>query len=46
MTPTTASTRKTFFLPATASDPHPIVSAVWQQDNGAIGARLITAYPG
>ena len=26
--------------------PLPLVSAVWQQDTGAHGVRLITAYPG
>ncbi|WP_369799232.1 DUF6883 domain-containing protein [Diaphorobacter sp. J5-51] len=26
--------------------PPPVVSAVWQQDSGSVGVRLITAYPG
>ena len=26
--------------------PLPVVAAVWQQDTGASGVRLITAYPG
>ena len=26
-------------------DPQPVVCSVWQADNGAVGVRLITAYP-
>lgn len=28
-----------------ARDPQPVVCSVWQADDGAVGLRLITAYP-